>query len=129
MAKRCETALAAAFGKCVEQGNDEPRAGRADRMAERDRAAVHVETFARHAELAFKQEGAQRKGFVVLEQVDVAELQAAARKHLAGGRDRRLGEAPGRAGGPGAAEDFRDGLEAALLDGAGACEDERGGSV
>ena len=60
----------------VEQRADEHRAGRAERMAHRDRAAVDVDLLVRHAELLHEAHRHRGERLVDLEQVDVVDRQA-----------------------------------------------------
>src|SRR4051794_3020600 len=78
-----ETALQIAPFEFVEHGADQDRAGGADGMAERDRAAIDVDPGAVELEVAdvfFRNHG---KGLVDLEQVDVVDGQPRLRQHLA----------------------------------------------
>ena len=66
-------------------------------MAERDRAAVHVDLFVRHAHLEHEAHRYRGEGLVDLEQVDVVHRETSLRQRLAGGRH-RAGEHDGRVG-------------------------------
>src|SRR6185312_12963072 len=91
-AQRRDTFLAAARLERVNQGDDQTRAGRADRMAERARAAVDVELVVRHAEFAHRRHRHHRERFVDFEQVDVGNLPADLLQQLVDRGDRRSGE-------------------------------------
>ncbi len=60
-----------------QRGHRQPRAAHAERMAERDGAAVrvHVLGVVRQAQLAHDGEGLRRKGLVELDHVDLRDLQ------------------------------------------------------
>ena len=75
-AHRDDAVLAAAAPELVEELRGELRAGAPERVAERDRAAVHVEPIVRDAELARAVEGLAREGLVDLEEIDVRDLHA-----------------------------------------------------
>ena len=63
-------------------------AGRAERMAERDRAAVEVDACGVDAERIDDGERLAREGLVELHQIDVLDRQPSPREHLARGLDR-----------------------------------------
>src|SRR5262245_6049722 len=65
-----------------EERQDQARAGRAERVPERDRAAVDVDLVAVEAELLLDAEVLRREGLVDLEEVDVGELDARALEAL-----------------------------------------------
>src|SRR5438132_13651226 len=73
----------------VQERGHEPRARRPDRMTEGDRAAVDVDPPEVGVELALPGEHHRGKGFVDLEEIDVAELQSAPRQCLPRGGNRR----------------------------------------
>src|SRR5581483_8802940 len=77
--------------QCMQQGHDDPCAGRADRMAERAGAAMHVELLARNVEIARRRHRHHREGFVDLEEIDVGNRPAGFRQQLPDRRDRRRG--------------------------------------
>src|SRR5438132_9254581 len=58
----------------VEQVRRDPRAGSRERMAYRDRAAVHVRAIARQPQLLLHREVLRRERLVDLEQLEVGEL-------------------------------------------------------
>src|SRR6266550_6124647 len=60
----------------AEELNGELGARRAEGMAERNRAAVHVDALFVHPELAHHSEGLRAKCFVELDEIDLIELQA-----------------------------------------------------
>ena len=74
----------------VEHGADQDRAGGADRMAERDRAAIDVDLVAVELEVADEFLRDDREGLVDLEQVDVVEREPGLGQHLARRRHRRV---------------------------------------
>src|SRR5262245_12526778 len=80
--ERRDPALRAAPSHLVEQGDEHARAARADRVAERDRAAVDVD--ARRVELQLACDGHRlnREGLVELDEVDVAALPSGLREDL-----------------------------------------------
>src|SRR2546422_11559086 len=78
----------AAAAELVQQGHDEPRAGHAQGMAERDRAAIHVHLLRIQAQLADDDEALRSEGLVQLDEVEVRDLEAGTRQRLAYGRDR-----------------------------------------
>src|SRR5439155_9372624 len=61
----------ATAAKLVQQGDDEARAAHPERMAERDRAAVHVHLLRIQTELADDDEALRGKRLVQLDQVEV----------------------------------------------------------
>ena len=73
----------------VEQRRQDPRAARADWMAERDRAAVDVDPRRVDAQLAHDGDRLHREGLVDLEQIDVGQLPADLRGDLPHRFDRR----------------------------------------
>ncbi len=66
----------------VERGAEDHRAGRAERMAHRDRPAVHVHLVVRHVHLAHESQHDRGEGLVDLEQVDVLDAHAGALQQL-----------------------------------------------
>src|SRR5262249_19032071 len=84
-AQRREAARRAPLLHFMEERDQDARAGRADRVAERDRAAVHVQPVTRELELAVAREDLGREGLVQLDQVVVADLAAGAPAELADG--------------------------------------------
>ena len=73
----------------IEQRRQDPRAAGADRVAERDRAAVHVDARRIDPELAHHRDRLDREGFVDLEEVDVVQVPTDFRRDLPHGFDRR----------------------------------------
>src|SRR5216684_6044153 len=78
----------------VQQGDDDPGAGGADRMPERAGAAVDVDAFAVEPEIANGRHRHHRECFVDLEQIDVAYGPVRPFQGFANGGDRRGGEPP-----------------------------------
>ena len=74
----------------VERGRDQPDAGRADRVTERDRAAVDVDLVHVDAVDAGPRQDDGREGLVDLEQVEVADRHAGLVEHPLGGVDRAV---------------------------------------
>ena len=87
-AQRREPVAAAAAAQLVRERDDEPGAAHAERVAERDRAAVDVHALLVEAEVAHDGEALRGEGLVQLDQVDVADLHARARQQLAHGGNR-----------------------------------------
>ena len=73
----------------VERRAEQHRAGRAERMAERDRAAVDVDPLGIDPEAADRLQRHRGEGLVDLPEVDVADLHAGLGERLARGRGRR----------------------------------------
>ena len=73
-----ERAPAAGFHHLMRRRDGKPRARHAERMAERDRAAVRIDVLGvvRHAELAQAGEGLRGERLVELDHVEVADLAA-----------------------------------------------------
>ena len=96
----------------VERGAEDHRAGRAQRMAHRDRAAVHVDLAVVEVERLAEAQHDRGESLVDFEEVDVVDRHARAREHLpghidrSGQHDRRLGADVGESA------DFRARLEA-----------------
>ena len=67
--------LRLAAPQLVQQRDQQTRAGRTQRMAERDRSAIHVDLLAIEAELFLDRQVLRGEGFVHFDQVDVVELQ------------------------------------------------------
>ena len=70
-AHRHEPSAAAALAELVDELRRELRARRAERMTERDRAAVDVHFLLRNPELAHDRDDLRRERLVELDQVDV----------------------------------------------------------
>ena len=96
-AQRAEPRFEPAPLQLVEQRAEQHRAGGAERVAERDRAAVDVDLLVRHAHLAHEAHRHGGEGLVDLEQVDVVHRQPGLGERLARGRH-RAGEHDGRVG-------------------------------
>src|SRR5687767_7876605 len=86
-AHRDDAPLLVPAPELVEQRGGELRARAAEGMAERDRAAVHVDLVVRDAELALAINGLARERFVDLEKIDVFDLHSILREQLL---DRRI---------------------------------------
>src|ERR1700736_3227083 len=123
-AVRCITLL-----ERVEQCYDETRTGGADGMAKRNGAPMHVELIARNAKLALEKQVVERERFVVLKQLEIAQLHLQLLEQLAHGRYGRLGKAPGSARGPGTAENLAQRSKLVSVDGALARQNNGGGSI
>ena len=76
-AERREAVAAAAAAQLVQQRDDEPRAAHPERMAERDRAAVHVHLLGVEAELPDHDEALRGERLVQLDQVEVSDVDPA----------------------------------------------------
>ena len=87
-AQRREAVAAAAAAQLVRERDDEPGAAHAERMAERDRAAVDVHALLVEPELAHDGEALRGERLVQLDEVELAGRDAGAREQLAHGRDR-----------------------------------------
>ena len=69
----------------MEQRHRDSRPGAADGMAERDGAAVDVESLAIKMQLAIAGQHLRRKGFIEFNQIEVAEVEAVFLFHFADG--------------------------------------------
>src|SRR5947207_3722961 len=87
-AHRHEADLLVGALELVQQRRDQPRAGRPERMAQGDRAAVHVDLVHVRLELATPGRDHRGEGLVDLDQIDVVDLHAVALEDLPGRRDR-----------------------------------------
>src|SRR5579871_6600709 len=67
---------------------DQPCAAHAIRMADRDRAAIHVQPVVRYAELVAAVDHLHREGLVQFPEVDILDLQPVALEQLGHGEDR-----------------------------------------
>src|SRR5579859_6661097 len=85
-AERREAVLALALAELGDEREREACARRAQRMAERDRAAVHVRLVPVEAEVLLDGEVLRRERFVDLDQVHVRDRQARALQRLAARR-------------------------------------------
>ncbi|EAZ58424.1 hypothetical protein PA2G_01665 [Pseudomonas aeruginosa 2192] len=113
----------------VEQGHDDPRAGRADRMAQRTGAAVDVEALVGQVEVAHCRHADHGEGFVDLEQVDLAQRPAGTLHQALHRTDRRGGEQVRRVGERSMPTNRRQRREPASLGLGKAHQDQRGGAV
>src|SRR5438105_2140654 len=77
-AERRDAAFLAARREAMQEGDEDARAGRADRMAERDRTAVGVDRLVAHAEAREAGEHLRRERLVELHLVDGVKLEAGA---------------------------------------------------
>src|SRR6202158_6161505 len=77
-AHRGERALAAALLHAVHRGHGEARAAHAERVAERDGAAMRVDEIGivLDAELAQAGDALRGEGFIELDQIEIADLQS-----------------------------------------------------
>ena len=94
-AERREPVAAAAAAKLVEQRDDEPRAAHPERMADRDRAAVHVHLRRVEPELTDHRDALRREGLVQLDEVEVGRPRS--RSGRAACERREPGRSPSRA--------------------------------
>src|SRR5580765_3267410 len=78
--KRSQAALGVALLHFVEQRDEDPAARGADRMAERDRAAVHVDLARIPAHLAIDGDGLGGERLVDLHEIQVLRLPSGARE-------------------------------------------------
>src|SRR5215208_3781375 len=90
-AERGQSVAPATAAQLVRERAEQPGAGAAERVADRDRAAVHVELVVIDAELAHRGEHLRGEGLVQLDQVDVFDAQLRASERLA---RRRYGADP-----------------------------------
>src|SRR5260221_10095361 len=72
---RRQSVPAAATRQFVEQSQDQTRPGRAQRMAQRDRAAVDIRSFTIKSQFLFNCEVLCREGFIHFDQIDVGKFQ------------------------------------------------------
>src|SRR5205085_8897256 len=91
-ADRRDAEAAAATAQLVDEDAEDAGARGADRVAERDRAAVDVDAVLLDAQLADRLQGHRRERLVDLPQVDVARLQARLVQRALGGARRRRGQ-------------------------------------
>src|SRR5262249_20631426 len=83
-----ETDAAMAPAKLVAEADDEPGPAHPERMADRDRTAVHVYSLAVEPELPDYGKALRCKRLVQLHEVDVGDAQARPLEQLPDGRDR-----------------------------------------
>ena len=74
----------------MEEGDHEPRAAHSERVAERDRTAVHVHALGVESQLPDDGQGLRRERLVQLDQVEIGDLEAGAGEE----RARELGVEP-----------------------------------
>ena len=122
---------AAAALQLLGRGQSEARARHAERMAERDRAAVgvHMRRVVGEAELAHHGEALGGEGFVQFDHVDVADLEAEPFEQAQRRGRRADAHDPRRDAGDGRAEDFGARGQAVFLRGCRRCDDQSGGAV
>ena len=113
----------------MQQRDDQPRAGGADRMAERAGAAIDVELVSGDAEVALRRHRDDRKRLVDLEQVDVADAPADLVEQFSDRRDRRGGEPLRLLAVGGVALDLGERLQAVAVGERAARQDQRRGAV
>src|SRR5690606_4144983 len=94
-AQRDESGVEIAALQFVEHGAENDRAGRAERMAHRNRTAIDVDLVVRNIERLHVAQHDRSEGFVELEQVDVRDLHVGFFKQLLGHVD-RAGQHDGR---------------------------------
>src|SRR5258708_4433985 len=82
-AERRERVLAVALAELGDEREREPRTRGAERMAESDRAAVHVRLLAIEPEVLLDREVLRREGLVDLHQIHVLDLETGALQRLA----------------------------------------------
>src|SRR4051812_45087293 len=129
LAHRLQPVAAAGALELVQQRRHQPGTGRAERVAERDRAAVDVDLGQVGAGLLLPREHHRREGLVDLDQVDVVDRQAGllqgVRRRRDGRREHvdRVGAAHGEMVHSGA------GSEVVLLERPLADHEDRGGAV
>src|SRR3954471_22190441 len=88
LAHRLETPAAAGALELVEQGGHQPATRAAERVPERDRAAIHVHLLHVRAVLLLPGQDDGRERLVDLDQVHLVDGHAGALEHLVRGRDR-----------------------------------------
>src|SRR5512137_1163386 len=115
-AHRGERVAAAGGGELARGGQRDPRPRSAERMPQRDRAAVrvHVGGIVRQAEAAGDRQSLRGEGFVQFDHVDVRDLQSVPREQLLGGGRRPDAHDPRRHAGRRRATDAGDRLESML---------------
>ena len=86
-AHRREAVAPAATAKLVQQRGDEPGAAHAERVPDRDRAAVDVHPLLVEAELAHDGEALRRERLVQLDEIELVDGHPGAVEELAHGRD------------------------------------------
>src|SRR5262249_21625873 len=87
-AERSEALLGVALLHFVQQRHQHAGAGRADGMADRNRAAIDVDLAGVPAEVLVDRAGLRSEGLVGLDEVEVADIPAGLLQRRAGGRDR-----------------------------------------
>src|SRR5438477_12725477 len=128
-AERREPVLALSLAELGDERERETRTRRAQRMAERDRAAVHVRLLAIEAELFLDGEVLRRERFVDLDEIHVLDLETGALQRLparrcgADAHDVRVHAAHA------ARDDAGDGRQPGLRRGLRGCDDHRRGAV
>src|SRR5439155_24456972 len=87
-AQRGQSVAATTTAQLVEECHDETGAAHAERMADRDRTAVHVHELRVEAELADDHEALRGECLVQLDEVDVGHVDAGALEQLPDRRNR-----------------------------------------
>src|SRR5574338_384505 len=129
LAHRLQAVAAASALELGEQRRHEAPAGRADRVAERDRAAVHVHLREVRAELLLPGEDDARERLVDLDEVDLVELHAGLLQRVARRRDRGRQHVDGVVGAHAQMVDARPRLEPVVLQRALGGHEQRGRAV
>jgi hypothetical protein len=91
-AKGCNAAFEVLRLQRMQQRHDQACAGGANGMTERAGAAIDVQPLPGDAEILLRRHCHHGKGFVDLEQIDIADVPANLVQQLANGRDWRRGE-------------------------------------
>src|SRR6266545_2724136 len=86
--ERCDPIAAAAAAQLVQQRDDEAGAAHPERMADRDRAAVHVHLLLVEAEVADHRKRLRRERLVELDEIDLGERHTGPFEELAHRLDR-----------------------------------------
>ena len=113
-AHRAERQPAVSFLELMQRGRDQPGAGHAEGVTQRDRAAVWIDEIAIlwQAELTQHGDALASEGFVELDHIDIRYSVTAYRQELAHGRNRADAHDARRDAGAGEAEDARPRLQA-----------------
>src|SRR5690606_15308826 len=124
-----EAVAGLAAPELVDERGGDAGSGRAERVTERDRAAVDVGDRPIEAELLLDRHVLGREGLVDLDELEVVEPEARRGERLLGSRDRADAHDLRRDAGDAPGDDARDRLQALLLGPAGVGDDERSGAV
>src|ERR1700732_448020 len=128
-AKRRRAAFQPIFLQGRKQRHDDSGPRRADRMAERAGAAMHIDLFMRDTEFPHRGHGDYREGLVDLEKIDIRQGPAGLDHQFSQRLDGGGGELTGRPRVRGMSQDRRHGRDAPLFGLGAAHENERCGSV